>query len=120
MRERPQNASVTPRCALVCGADAAARLKRLKLAPAAGFHGFAGGGVSGAVEGRAIAVGSRAFLAERGADASRLAAKADALSAEGATVVFVAIDGAAAALIAVADPIKAGAAEGWPRLKAKG
>ena len=87
---------------------AAARRKRLALPQATDFHAFAGGGVSGAVEGRAVAVGSESFLAERGADASPLAEKAEALRRDGATVVFVALDGAAAALIAVADPVKAG------------
>jgi P-type Cu+ transporter len=99
---------------------AAARRKRLALPPAADFHAFAGGGVSGAVEGRAVAVGSESFLAERGADASPLAAQAEALRRDGATVVFVALDGAAAALLAVADPVRPGAAEALGALKAEG
>ena len=99
---------------------AAARRKRLKLAEAADFQAFAGGGVAGVVEGRAVAVGSGAFVAERGADALPLAARAEALRREGATVVFVAVDGAAAALIAVSDPVKAGAAEALAALKAQG
>jgi Cu+-exporting ATPase len=99
---------------------AAARRKRLALPPAAGFHAFAGGGVSGAVEGWAVAVGSESFLAERSADASSLAAQAEALRRDGATVVFVALDGAAAALLAVADPVKPGAAEALGALKAEG
>ena len=99
---------------------AAARRKRLKLAEAADFQAFAGGGVAGVVEGRAVAVGSGAFVAERGADALPLAARAEALRREGATVVFVAVDGAVAALIAVSDPVKAGAAEALAALKAQG
>ena len=99
---------------------AAARRKRLVLPAATGFHAFAGGGVSGEAEGRAIAVGSESFLAEHGADASPLAEKAEALRRDGATVVFVALDGAAAALIAVADPIKPGAADALAALKAQG
>jgi len=98
----------------------AARRKRLKLAPASQFHAFAGGGVSGAVEGRSIAVGSEKFLAERGADGSPLAEKADTLRRAGATVVFVALDGACAALIAVADPIRQSAAEAVAALKTQG
>ena len=99
---------------------AAARRKRLALPPAADFHAFAGGGVSGAVEGWAVAVGSESFLAERSADASSLAAQAEALRRDGATVVFVALDGAAAALLAVADPVKPGAAEALGAPKAEG
>ncbi len=98
----------------------AARRKRLKLAPASQFHAFAGGGVSGAVEGRSVAVGSEKFLAERGADGSPLAEKADTLRRAGATVVFVALDGACAALIAVADPIRQSAAEAVAALKTQG
>ncbi len=99
---------------------AAARRKRLKLAPSGDFEAFPGGGVAGVVEGRAVAVGSEAFLGERGAGALPLAGRADALRREGATVVFVAVDGRAAALIAVSDPIKAGAAEALAELKAQG
>ena len=99
---------------------AAARRKRLKLAEAVDFQALAGGGVAGVVEGRAVAVGSGAFVAERGADALPLAARAETLRREGATVVFVAVDGAVAALIAVSDPVKAGAAEALAALKAQG
>ncbi|RBP17217.1 Cu+-exporting ATPase [Roseiarcus fermentans] len=99
---------------------AAARRKRLKLSEPADFQAFPGGGVVGRVDGRAVAVGSGVFVAERGADPSALAARAEALRREGATVVFVAVDGAAAALIAVSDPIKAGAAEALAALAAQG
>ncbi len=99
---------------------AAARRKRLKLAEPSDFHAFPGGGVAGAVEGRAVAVGTGMFVAEHGADALPFAARAEALGREGATVVFVALDGAAAALIAVSDPIKPGAAEALEELKREG
>ncbi len=99
---------------------AAARRKRLASSQATGFQAFPGGGVSGSVEGRAVAVGSEAFLAERGAGVSALADRAEALRRDGATVVFVSLDGVAAALIAVADPVKAGAAEALASLKAQG
>src|SRR5271165_279770 len=54
---------------------AAARRKRLGAPPAADFQAFAGGGVTGSVEGRKIAVGSEAFLARCGVDASVLATR---------------------------------------------
>ena len=98
----------------------AARRKRLRTAPAADFQAMTGGGVTGTVEGRAVAVGSDAFLKERGVDPSGLSAKAETLRKEGSTVVFVAIDGRAAALIAVADPIKEGAVEALKALRAQG
>ena len=99
---------------------AAARRKRLKLAEPSEFHAYAGGGVAGVVEGCAVAVGSGVFVAERGADALPLAARSEALRREGATVVFVALDGVSAALIAVSDPIKPGAAETLAELRRTG
>jgi Cu+-exporting ATPase len=56
---------------------------------------------------RALAIGSGSFLAEIGIDASGLAAEADALRREGATVVFVAVDGKSAGALGIADPVKA-------------
>jgi P-type Cu+ transporter len=97
-----------------------ARGKRLRSGEASDFKAYPGGGVSGTVEGRAVAVGSEAFLQERGADASALAEKAETLRRGGATVVFVAVDGGAKALIAVADPIKEGAGEALAALRARG
>ena len=97
-----------------------ARRKRLRMESSSDFTAFAGGGVSGTVEGRAVAVGSETFLGERGAAPSGFAAKAAALRKEGATVVFVAVDGKPAALLAVADPLKEGAAETLAALKEQG
>ena len=99
---------------------AAARRKRLGLSPAINFQASPGAGAAGLVDGRAVAVGSETFLAERGADVSALSAKAEALRRDGATVVYVAVDSAVAALIAVADPVKLGAAESLAALKAQG
>ena len=113
----PERSSEHPIAAAIV---AGARRKRLRSAPAADFKAFPGGGVTGAVEGRAVAIGSEAFVSERGADPSALAARAEVLRREGATVVFVAVDGAAQALVAVADPIKQGAVEALKALKAQG
>ena len=98
----------------------AARRKRLVVPSAQDFHASAGGGVTGVVEGRAVAVGSDAFLRKQGADVSLLAASAAAARRDGATLVFVAVDGRTAALIAVTDPVKEGAAEALAALKAAG
>jgi Cu+-exporting ATPase len=66
----------------------------------------AGMGISGRVGGRSVAVGSAALLPELGAQPGDLAMRADALRAEGQTVVFVVIDGEVAGLLGIADPIK--------------
>jgi Cu+-exporting ATPase len=85
---------------------AAAKEKGLALAEAVDFDAPAGRGVRGSVDGRAAAIGTQEFLAERGVDARSIAAAAEPLRRDGATVIFVAIDGKAAGAIGVADPIK--------------
>ncbi len=86
---------------------AAAGEKGLALVDPTDFDAPAGKGVVGKVEGRAVAIGSAHFLGEIGIDASALAAEADALRREGATAVFVAVDGKPAGILGIADPIKA-------------
>ena len=75
------------------------------------FESRTGGGVSGTVDGREIVVGTPALLAEKGVDAAELQAEAEAFAKAGKTVFFVAIDGAPAGLIAVADALRPGARE---------
>jgi Cu+-exporting ATPase len=70
------------------------------------FDAPAGRGVSGQVDGKLVHLGSAAFLSDAGVDTSRLAAQADALRHDGATVVHIAVDGELAGLVAVADPVK--------------
>ena len=60
----------------------------------------------GRVDGRRVALGNRALLRELGVDTTRSRERAEALRAEGQTVMFVAVDGAPAGLLGVADPIK--------------
>jgi Cu+-exporting ATPase len=86
---------------------AAAHERGLALAEAKDFDAPTGKGVTGAVEGRRLVIGNRRIIEEAGIDASTLAVEADRLRQEGATVVFVAVDGMAAGAIAIADPIKA-------------
>ena len=85
---------------------AAANEKGLALVDAADFDAPAGRGVRGAIEGRAVSLGSEGFLAESGVDLRAIAAEAEPLRRDGATAIFVAIDGKTAAVIGVADPIK--------------
>ncbi|HZA35357.1 MAG TPA: heavy metal translocating P-type ATPase [Vicinamibacterales bacterium] len=72
----------------------------------ANFRSVTGKGVLGTVGGRQVAVGTLQLLSDLGADASSLATAANDLRTRGETVMFVAVDGAAAGLISVADPVK--------------
>ncbi len=85
----------------------AARERGLALAAAADFDSPTGKGVVANVEGRELTLGSAKFLASRHVDTATLAVEAERRSQQGATAVFVAIDGRAAGVIAVADPVKA-------------
>ena len=98
----------------------AAAEANLPLVEATDFDSPVGRGVVGVVEERTIAIGSRAFITEQGAMIAALEPQADALRKEGATVVFVAIDGGIAGLIAISDPIKANARETIQALQASG
>jgi P-type Cu+ transporter len=72
----------------------------------ADFRSITGKGVTGVVEGRAVAIGNAALLADLGAKADAVAAEANRLRVNGESVMFIAVDGALADLIAVADRIK--------------
>jgi Cu+-exporting ATPase len=102
--------------AVVRGAGA----RGVALAAAEGFEALAGRGVRGRVDGRAVAVGTRALLREIGADPGALDARAEELRGEGQTVFFVAVEGRAAGLVGVADPIKASTPEAIAALHAEG
>ena len=84
----------------------AARERGLTLPTVERFEAMAGQGASGLVNGQALLVGNRRLLEMRGIDATPLQADAERLAATGQTPVFVAVDGQAAGLLAVADPLK--------------
>jgi heavy metal translocating P-type ATPase len=84
----------------------AAETRGLAVPPVEGFDAPAGRGVTGTVEGRRVAVGNARLMQETGVDAGPLAAEAERLRGDGATVFFVAADGRPAGLVAVADPVK--------------
>ncbi len=94
-----------------------AEARGIALQAVANFESVTGQGVRGAVGGRRVALGSRRFMQDVPA---ALAAKADALRTQGKTALFAAIDGRAAAVIAVADPIKETTAEAVKSLQAQG
>ncbi len=99
---------------------AAAAERDIALAKVDGFDSATGKGVSGTIEGRKIALGSAKFLGELGAATTALDAQAERLRSDGATVIFVAADGRALGLIAIADPIKATTAETLRSLRREG
>ena len=85
---------------------AGARHRGLAARPVTDFASVPGQGVRGTVAGRSVAIGNRRLLADAGIDLADLERAADELRTDGATVMFVAIDGRAAGLIGVADPVK--------------
>jgi Cu+-exporting ATPase len=92
----------------------------IELPAAANFASHTGKGVSGEVDGRKIALGNAALIADVGVDAAPLQGQADDYRSEGQGVMFVAIDGALAGLLVVADPIKDSAADAIARLHRSG
>lgn len=92
----------------------------LDLPPLDAFQALPGLGVEASVAGRQLLLGSERLLAERGLAPDGLAQRAAELAAEGATPIFVAIDGRPAGLIALADPLKPEAAEAVRQLQALG
>jgi len=102
--------------AIIAGAEA----RGLHPGSATDFASVAGKGVSGGVEGRRVLLGNEAFLTEAGIDAAALGLRADALRGKGQVVLLAAVDGQAAGLIAVADPIKEGARAALDALRRDG
>ncbi len=83
-----------------------AQEKSVMLAAVSEFRSYTGKGVAGTVEGRAIALGNLKLFEALGITPGELAADADSLRSDGQTVMLLAIDGKAAGLIGVADPLK--------------
>jgi Cu+-exporting ATPase len=94
-----------------------AKERNVKLQGVTDFNSITGGGVVGKIGGREIAVGKLKFLQERNVtDLGSIEPKATALQAEGQTAMFVAINGKAAGIITVSDPIKASTPEAIAQL----
>jgi Cu+-exporting ATPase len=98
-----ENASEHPLAAAIVHA---AKERSIALSKASEFDSPTGKGVVGRVDGRALALGNAKFLGEIGIDVSALQGEADGLRRDGATAIFIAIDGRPAGVIAIADPIK--------------
>jgi P-type Cu+ transporter len=96
------------------------RRRGLALSNAEAFESGTGLGVRGLVEGRALALGSAVLMRDLGVSPTALESEAARLRGEGASVMFLAADGALAGLVAVADPIKATTPEALSLLRRSG
>lgn len=105
---------------LALAITASAKARNLALAPVTDFDSPTGKGAVGQVEGRRVALGNARFLSELGIDVTALVGRADALRADGATAIFVALGDQVAGVIGIADPLKPNAAEIISALGAEG
>jgi Cu+-exporting ATPase len=99
---------------------AAAKARGLALSPVENFDSPTGRGALGSVEGRRLVLGNARFLADQGVATDALAKDADRLREDGATAIFVGVDGKAAGAIAIADPVKQSTPEALAALKSAG
>jgi len=102
--------------AIVQGAEE----RKIDLASTDQFESITGQGVTGTIDGRSVALGNIKLLQALLIDAQRLSADAEAARAQGQTVMIVAIDGKAAGLISVADPVKQSTPQAIQDLHAEG
>jgi P-type Cu+ transporter len=102
--------------AIVKGAEA----KKLSLSDVIGFNSATGKGVEGTVSGKQVAVGNAELFRDLCVDPCPLLDRAEALRKEGQTVMLVAVDGKAAGIVGVADPIKESTPDAIRELKAAG
>jgi Cu+-exporting ATPase len=105
---------------LAAAVVAGALERNIELAEPEGFESYPGKGVGGRIDGRLVLLGSEKLMSERDVDCSPLQSRAGALRTKGYSVMLVAVDGAAAGLLGVADPIKPGTPEAVAELHARG
>jgi Cu+-exporting ATPase len=98
----------------------AAKARNLKLSEVRDFEYKSGHGVSGKVDNRKVAVGNERLFQELSITTSEMAAQADQLRRDGATVVYIAIDGRATGLFGIADPVKQSTPQALADLKSEG
>ena len=98
----------------------AAKDQNLPLSPPKNFDSPLGLGVTGEVEGQTVMIGNAMLFAKAGLDLKALEGKAAILDEQGATTLFMAVNGRPAGLIAIADPIKASTPDALKALKADG
>jgi Cu+-exporting ATPase len=112
-----EHVSEHPLAAAIVGG---ARERGVVLSDVRDFESVTGKGVMGTVDGRKVAIGNVRHLEALGISPGMLGDRADALRREGQTVMFVAVDGQAAGLVGVADPIKATTKEAIAALHREG
>jgi len=98
----------------------AAKTKGLKLSAAAGFEAIAGHGVSATIDGKRVLLGNARLMNKFHIDPGSLSGRAQELAARAQTPMFLAVDGVAAGIVAVADPIKPDSRDAIARLHALG
>jgi P-type Cu+ transporter len=99
---------------------AAAATRNIPLSTAADFDSPTGKGALGFVDGRRVLIGNARFLDEQGVDVSALKEAAEDARKNGATAIFVAVDGKPAGIIAIADPVKASTPAALKALREEG
>ncbi len=99
---------------------AAALARKLTLEAAEGFESGTGIGVRGGVAGKQLALGNAALMADLKIDLAQSLNEADALRRDGASVMFLGVDGVLAGILAVSDPVKANTPEALQQLKDAG
>jgi Cu+-exporting ATPase len=98
----------------------AAEERGVSTTPVVGFDSPTGRGAVGSVDGKKIALGNAKFLSELSVDVTGLSDQAEELRKDGATAIFMAVDGKVAGVLAIADPVKASTPEALKGLKAEG
>jgi P-type Cu+ transporter len=98
----------------------AAEKQKLTTSKVVDFDSPTGKGAVGMVDGKRIVLGNAKFLTELGIDGTTLASQAEELRKEGATAIFIAVEGRVAGVLAIADPVKATTPEALRALKAEG
>ena len=99
---------------------AAAESRGVTLSPVDAFDSPTGRGAFGTVESRRVVLGNARFLQDEGVATDALAAQAERLRQDGATVIFAGVDGRVAGVLAIADPVKASTPEALAALKKAG
>jgi Cu+-exporting ATPase len=99
---------------------AAAQARTLELPDVSDFESPTGKGAIGTVDGKRIVLGNARFLEECGIATVALGEQAEALRHDGATAILIGVDGIAAGIFAIADPVKATTTEALAALRAEG
>jgi len=98
----------------------AAQERKIPLSTVHGFDSPLGKGAFGMVDGQRVALGNANFLKELGVDTGEIELDADKLRVDGATAIFLAVNGKPAGIIAIADPVKATTPDALAALRAEG